>query len=359
MRAMAADPSLSVTVVAPQFFHGSLRSLYLEPEPKGSSLNIVGIPVQWSGKIHLFRYDLSLLDWLLEQQEFDVVHVWEEPYIFSGYQLARYFRQKNIPFVAWTAQNIVKKYPPPFSFFEKKVWNWCSAWVACGNLVFSEMVKKGMPQSKGYEIPLAVDTDLFLPLSPSKKQDLQAQLGLKAPVIGFLGRLTEDKGCEILMGAIEKLPKDLPWSLYIMGTGPYEKTLKDWVARRGWASRLRLELLKHDEVPARLPAVDVLMVPSQTRKNWREQFGRMLVEAFASGVSVIGSNSGEIPFVIGNCGQVVPESDVEAWAAALERSLRQVETRNQFVECGLERAKVFSAEKVARQYRDLFIEVVR
>ena len=43
----------------------------------------------------------------------------------------------------------------------------------------------------------------------------------------------------------------------------------------------------------------------------------MLIEAFACGVPVIGSNSGEIPYVIGDAGRVVGEKDVLGWAAAI------------------------------------------
>ena len=51
--------------------------------------------------------------------------------------------------------------------------------------------------------------------------------------------------------------------------------------------------------------MDVMCAPSQTTPKWREQFGRMLIEAFASGVPVVGSDSGEIPFVIDEAGVLV------------------------------------------------------
>ena len=51
------------------------------------------------------------------------------------------------------------------------------------------------------------------------------------------------------------------------------------------------------------------MLPSLTRPNWKEQFGRVLIEAMASGVPVIGSDSGAIPDVIGQAGLIFPEGD--------------------------------------------------
>ena len=64
---------------------------------------------------------------------------------------------------------------------------------------------------------------------------------------------------------------------------------------------------------------DVLVGPSLTTPRWKEQFGRMLVEAMACGVPVIGSDSGEIPHVIGDAGIVVPEGDRVALCAAIAR----------------------------------------
>ncbi len=65
-------------------------------------------------------------------------------------------------------------------------------------------------------------------------------------------------------------------------------------------------------MPAYLGQLDVLVVPSRTLPNWKEQFGRILIEAMSCEVAVIGSNSGEIPNVIGSAGLVFPEDNVNA-----------------------------------------------
>ena len=93
--------------------------------------------------------------------------------------------------------------------------------------------------------------------------------------------------------------------------------MQEWAAGKGWSNRVKVKLAKHSEVPRYLGCMDLLVAPSQTMKNWREQFGRMIIEAFACGVPVIGSDSGEIPFVIGDAGLVVAETDVAGWAQAI------------------------------------------
>ena len=115
------------------------------------------------------------------------------------------------------------------------------------------------------------------------------------------------------MQAMEQVGDAEPWSLLLLGSGEYKEKLQEWAARNGW-SRVKVMLAKHAEVPRYLGCMDLMVAPSQTMKNWREQFGRMIIEAFACGVPVVGSDSGEIPFVIGDAGRVVAETDVAGWA---------------------------------------------
>jgi len=105
--------------------------------------------------------------------------------------------------------------------------------------------------------------------------------------------------------------------------------------------------------------MDVLCAPSLTRRNWREQVGRMLIEAFASGVPVIGSSSGEIPHTIGDAGLIVREGDVVAWTNALEGVLTDPAERARMSAGGLARARgCFGWPVVARAYLDLFDELL-
>src|SRR4029078_13388784 len=73
-----------------------------------------------------------------------------------------------------------------------------------------------------------------------------------------------------------------------------------------------------DGAPAYVNAMVVLWAPSRTTPRWREQFGRMLIEAFASGVAVVASASGEIPYVVADAAPLVAEDDVAGWQQAIE-----------------------------------------
>ena len=119
-----------------------------------------------------------------------------------------------------------------------------------------------------------------------------------------------------------------------------------------------MQLAKHEEVPRFLGTMDVLAAPSQTTPRWKEQFGRMLIEAFACGVPVIGSDSGEIPYVIGNAGVIVPEAEPACWTEALAALLIDPVRRERLAQLGLARAQEFSAVSLAKQYASFYRSLV-
>ena len=101
--------------------------------------------------------------------------------------------------------------------------------------------------------------------------------------------------------------------------------------------------------------MDLLAAPSQTTARWKEQLGRMLLEAMASGVPVVASDSGEIPHVVADAGQVVPEADEPAWTAALAELLASPDRRRDLSARSLARARaVYAWPVVARQFLDFF-----
>lgn len=355
IREIAADRRFEVTVAAPRRFRGDLRPLTLDPEPPGSPLLLQGVGARCTGLIHVFQYHHAELKALLRSKPFDVVHAWEEPYIYAGYQIARELGEAPSRFCFRTAQSYVKWYPPPFGYFEQAVLARAQGWIAGASLVHQAMLQRGYPKERGHILNLAVDVDLFHPHSSAEKAEARRQLQINSPVIGFVGRLTPAKGVPVLMAALDRLPSALQWNLLLLGSGPSEPAIRDWARKRGWLDRIHIRLVRHEEVPRFLGCMDLLVAPSQTMPNWREQFGRMLIEAFASGVPVIGSDSGEIPFVIGEAGIVVPEKDVAGWASAIESLLDDPLRRAELAQRGLERVREFSTHSMARRFTEFYL----
>src|SRR5579864_6233954 len=112
VREVARDSDFEVTVAAPSYFHGDLRPIVIEPEPPGSPLRVVPLNTRLSRWVHIFRYDGAALRRLLRDDQFDLVHAWEEPYIMAGYQIAHALKHNSASFCFRTAQSYVKSYPP-------------------------------------------------------------------------------------------------------------------------------------------------------------------------------------------------------------------------------------------------------
>lgn len=352
--ARAGGEEWEVTALAPRFFYGDLRPILLEPQP-GERCRLVPIDAHLSRSPQLFFYGLSLRAVLRER--WDLVHCWEEPYVLAGGQVA-WWCPPRIPLVFFTAQNIAKRYPPPFSAIERMCAARSAGWLPCGEAVAQTQLGRCWSAKPYRVIPLGVDVELFRP-DPEAGRAARARLGWKdegPPVAGFLGRFIEDKGLGVAMRVLETTTS--PWRALFVGGGPREPALRQWAARHGDRVRI-VGGVPHDRVPDHLNAMDVLLAPSQTTARWREQFGRMLIEAFACGVPVIASDSGEIPYVVADAGVIVGERDEPGWRRALADLLESPARRAEFAARGRDRARaLYSWPVVARRHLEFFAELL-
>jgi glycosyltransferase involved in cell wall biosynthesis len=113
-------------------------------------------------------------------------------------------------------------------------------------------------------------------------------------------------------------------------------------------------------MPRYLNILDCLVLPSHTRPNWKEQFGRVLIEAMACEVPVIGSNSGEIPNVIGHAGLIFPEGNTQALRDCLQKLFEDKMIRMNLGRAGRIRAeKYFTQRKIAEDIVEVYKSVIR
>ena len=206
-------------------------------------------------------------------------------------------------------------------------------------------------------VPLAIDPADFPPVDG---QSVRAGLGLRQFVIGYIGRLAYEKGLEDLLTALSLLT-DLPWQLLLIGSGPDEASLRQLADRLGIRERIVwVSYVKNTEMYRYYPAMDVFVLPSRTTTAWKEQFGRVLIEAMSCGVPVIGSSSGEIPLVIAGAGLVFPEQDTRGLASVIRQLMEDESLRQNLAVRGKERVMAhFTWKKVAQLTAEIIRETVR
>ncbi len=339
-----------VRAVAPEFFHGDLGPIRTRRGPfEACGVSLVRAYLTQS--LHMFFYGLHLREML--RGSWNLVHCWEEPYVVAGWQVARWTPMKT-PWVFWTAQNIYKSYPVPFGLMERDCVNRCAGWIACGETTRASAITRGYDAKPHRIISLGVDVEHFKPDARGGRRKRE-QLGWHhggPPVVGFLGRFVEEKGVRMLTKVLDGARS--PWRALFIGGGPLESHVRGWAETHG--DRVRIVTgVTHDEVPQFLNAMDVLCAPSQTTPRWREQFGRMLVEAFACGVPVIASDSGEIPYVVDQAGMIAGENDHDAWVEGLGRLLENPRLRTEYARRGLERARSeYAWPVIAKKHLEFF-----
>ncbi len=351
---IAAHNDIELTVAVPPEWRDERGVLKLE-RTYTNGYRLVVEPIALNGSFHLHFYP-QLAKRFAEVRP-DIVHIDEEPYNLATWHALRLARRHRAHALFFSWQNLSRRYPFPFSAMEADVLRRAD-YAICGN----HDAEKAW-RAKGYRGPISVipqfgiDPDLF---SPSPDGAVRQGIGPGGGVtIAYAGRFVPEKGVDILIRAAAQLDGD--YRLALIGAGPRQSALQQLAAECGVGSRLTIQpWMLSTEFPKFLHSVDVLALPSVTQSNWKEQFGRVLVEAMACGVPVVGSTCGEIPNVIGDAGLIVPEGDVSALADALRRLQRDESLRAELRNKGRERVlAMFTQKRIAEETVRVYREMLR
>jgi glycosyltransferase involved in cell wall biosynthesis len=330
---LATQPDMDLMVVVPPYWQEESRRIVLEPlHTQGYQLAVE--PVRFNGRFHLFHF--PGLGRRMRAFRPDIVHVDEEPYNLATVHAMRLASRVGARSLFFSWQNLCRRYPPPFHWMEAYCYRVATRAIAGSAEVAEVLRRKGFARPIDIIPQFGVDPDFFRPLlkrdtanvgedAESLSDTRHSSPSTHHPPfrIGYVGRLVEPKGILDLVEAVSRL--NGPWRLQLVGAGPLRPRIEAQAERLGVADRLEiLAGLPSARMPEVIGSLDVLVLPSRTRPNWKEQFGRVLVEAMACQVPVVGSDSGEIPKVIGDAGLVFPEGDVDTLVARLE-SLRESE----------------------------------
>lgn len=325
LEAMAQFDDVELAVIVPPSWRDPAGEILLErSHTEGYELWVE--PLRFNGQFHLHYY--PTLGQRLQQFRPHILHMDEEPYNLATWLGIRQAQQQGIKSLFFTWQNLYKQYPPPFRWLEKQVLAQADYAIMGNQAAVSVFQKKGY--HKPYQVipQFGVAADLFIP--PSQRDPGRGF------IIGAAGRLVPEKGFDLLITAVAQLKGS--WRLHIAGSGPEKPRLLAQIKQLGLTDQVFIDgAIPSTQMPGYLQQLDVLVLPSRSRPNWQEQFGRILVEAMACEVAVIGSDSGEIPHVVGNAGLIFPEDNVEALTIALQTLLNDPPLRHKLGQAGRQR----------------------
>ena len=294
------------------------RMVSATPDPKLRG-RLLALPVGLSGNIPLHFFTGGLKHHIREFNP-DCVYIYHEPYAVGTYQMVRAAKSvSSAPVGIRSAQNITKRYPTPFRQWERRVYRQSDFAVVVTENVAQVMREKGYRRPI-HVVPMPVDTATFSPAGDAQPAAADAE-GESAPLrLGFVGRLVPEKGIDTALRALASLPAGTA-DLTVVGDGPQRSALVELAASLGVSDAVRWRgSLDLQSTADAYRGFDVVLVPSKATDHWREQFGRVVIEAAATGVPVIATRSGELPFLVNSLGEgwIVEEEDAAAMADILE-----------------------------------------
>lgn len=258
----------------------------------------------------------------------DAVWVQEEPIDPFLLEILALYRVRRRPrIVASVCENI---FPPPASRVERVarrlLWPRLDALIAVASASVDGIRAAGMPPSVPTETLVAGGLG-----PPDHVEPMALSFADADFVVGFSGRIVEEKGWGVLVEALGSLPEE--FKLAVAGDGPDREALRDALPGRVQD----VGLLPKGELWPFYAALDALAVPSLTMPRWKEQLGQTVLDGLAMGVPVVASASGGLPDAVGDAGILVPEGDARALADALRRLRDDPALRTRLAESGRER----------------------
>ena len=352
---IAEKPDVEMRVITTDRWYESIQEIRFEPD-SDVRCNEFACPIRFSGYGSRFYYRGGLRTHFEDFQP-EIIHLEEEPWSVNALQVIRLKRKycPNSRFIFRTSLSIPAKQKFGFIpiWIERQVFRETDMAFPLSENAARILKQRGY-HGKAIPFPNGVDLRLFHKMDVKQ---LSTSLGLEGHfVIGYLGRLVESKGVDTLLAAAAKLR--IEYRLLIIGRGEYKASLVEIAEKLGIADRIVwVDGMLPEKVPEYVNCMDTVVLPSRTTPDWVEFFGRVLIEGMACEAPVIGSDSGEIPKVIGDAGLVFPEGDAEALADRLEQIAQNPSFAAQLVQRGLKRVTEFTWETIADRTYDAYREV--
>jgi len=311
VEALARRPGLEITLLAPRRWRVGNR-MYSAGAGGERGYRFVPGEVLFNGRIGAHFYRSGLLRALRESRP-EVVHLEQEPWSFAAGQVVAALAplRPRPALVLFSWENMDLPHPWYYRAIERAVLRRADLLIAGGVTSRARLQRLGADPGRIVRLhQFGLDPGTFRPPAP----------GERSPVftVGFAGRLVREKGVDVLVRALGALGGE--WRALLVGDGAQRPELEALASSLGIRERMEFTgWVDHHGVAPYLRRMHAMVFLSRSTPTWTEQFGRPLIEAMSCGAVPVGSDSGEIPHVVGGEGLIVPEDDAAALTAALRR----------------------------------------
>jgi glycosyltransferase involved in cell wall biosynthesis len=362
LNAIANTGKVEVGLLVPSNWKSLEWNRQFEVENPYPNIKLYQAPVLFSGRGGAHVYAPWKIWQVVQDFQPDLIQVEEEVFSLCALEFSIWSRLARKPLALFGWENLDRQLSRPRRWIRQFVMNTVQLMLP-GNQDGAQLLRQWGYTGELEVIPqLGVDPKIFSSSKPEDRSSNSASNSTSNRLqIGFLGRFVPEKGIDTIFAAVRLLTQSgIDCQVTLCGSGSSEADLKQEAVRQQVDDRVSWQkAVSHDKVPAILRQFDVLVLPSRTIATWKEQFGHVLIEAMAMGVPVVGSNSGEIPNVIGRSDVVFPEGNAEALAAILERMSRDPHWRKQLEHYGIKRVhQLYTHERIAERLLERWQEVL-
>lgn len=276
---------------------------------RDSRIEIIELPVTRPSNVNFHRHVSSMaVRHVVADLRPDILDLHEEPFSLVTRQWLR-AAPRALPVVVYSAQNVDKRFPPPFAQYERAALRRINGMYPCSRQAAS------VARGKGFAGPISV-----LPLGSDPTVIFPGDQGAYDPVVtlGLVGRMVPEKGVLDAVRVLAAVQQIRPARLLLIGDGPELPKALELATQLGVAASLEVHPWTSTENLSNwYRQMHVILAPSSSTSTWTEQFGRMITEGQRCGAVPVGYASGAIPEVIGDAGLVVDAGDVLALQSAV------------------------------------------
>jgi D-inositol-3-phosphate glycosyltransferase len=267
---------------------------------------------------------------------------------------AKVFSKRKIKLVYWQQMQVVLNRKDFYhSFFYTKL----DAWISPLHFLKRQLLTNTvLEDAKIHVIPLGVDLSRFLGIGQQKNEARKLfEISPDEFLAGIIGRFDPQKGQETLLRAIRNLKdrgkrvKGILIGEASYGNEGYEEHLRNLTKELGIETDIYFKPFMKD-VALAFASLDIFVMASQS-----ETMGMVTVEAMASGVAVIGTNSGGTPELLdqGKAGLLFEPADQQALADGIVYLLEDPGKRQELTRLALQRTALYSHERQCQLFEEL------